>query len=144
METFTHYLAEFGTAAIPVIGTVLMALISAVFYQLAGYLPGFVRAYVERAYREKEAIMRQSIERALLNGLNAAIAKGRRGDDALSEALDHAMRTNPNNVQHFMRTSNMTRDTLATQAQGLALDHGIPLVDEPDTMPAPSGFRVRP
>ena len=126
-NTILHYAAEFGTAAIPVIGTVLMALLSAVFYQLVGYLPGFVRAYVERAYREKEAIMRQSIERALLNGLNAAIARGRRGDDALSEALDHAMRTNPQNVQHFMRTSNMSRETLATQAKGLALDHGIVL-----------------
>lgn len=126
-NTILHYVAEFGTAAVPVIGTVLMALLSAVFYQLVGYLPGFVRAYVERAYREKEAIMRQSIERALLNGLNAAIARGRRGDDALSEALDHAMRTNPQNVQHFMRTSNMSRETLATQAKGLALDNGIVL-----------------
>ena len=126
-NTILHYAAEFGTAAIPVIGTVLMALLSAVFYQLVGYLPGFVRAYVERAYREKEAIMRQSIERALLNGLNAAIARGRRGDDALTEALDHAMRTNPQNVQHFMRTSNMSRETLATQAKGLALDNGIVL-----------------
>lgn len=129
-NTILHYAAEFGTAAIPVIGTVLMALLSAVFYQLVGYLPGFVRAYVERAYREKEAIMRQSIERALLNGLNAAIARGRRGDDALSEALDHAMRTNPQNVQHFMQTSNMSRDTLATQAKGLALDNGIVLEGE--------------
>lgn len=127
METFLHYAAEFGTAAVPVIGAILMGLLSAVFYQLVGYLPGFVRAYVERAYREKEALMRQAIERALLNGLNAAIAKGRSGNDALSEALDHAMRTNPQNVQHFMRTSGMTRETLATQAEGLALDRGIVL-----------------
>lgn len=127
METILHYAAEFGTAAIPVIGTVLMALLSAVFYQLVGYLPGFVRAYVERAYREKEAIMRAAIERALLNGLNAAIAKGRSGNDALSEALNHAIKTQPEGIQHFMRTSNMTRDTLATQAEGLALDHGIVL-----------------
>lgn len=130
-NTVLHYAAEAGTAAIPVIASVAMALLSAVFYQLVGHLPGFVRAYVERAYREKEAMMRQSIERALLNGLNAAIATGRTGNDALSDALDHAMRTNPQGVQHFMRTSNMTRATLAQQAVGLARDRGIAVEIEP-------------
>lgn len=124
-NTILHFIAEGATALVPVAGLIISLLVGAVFYQLTGFLPGFVRAYVDRAYREKEAIIRQSIERALLNGLNAALTRGRRGDDALTEALDHAMRTNPEGVQHFMQTSNMTRDTLKTQAAGLAYDKGI-------------------
>ena len=115
-DTVIHYLAEFGTAAIPVLATVVMALVSAVIYQLTGLLPGFIRVHVERLYRDKEAQFRQNIIDALTNGLNAAVAKGYRDD----EALNHAINTNPESYQHFAKTSQMTPSTLKTMAEGLA------------------------
>ena len=119
-DTIVHYLAEFGTAAIPVLATVVMALISAVIYQLTGLLPGFVRVHVERLYRDKEAQFRQNIIDALTNGLNAAVAKGYREDEALMSAVNHAINTNPESYQHFAKTSHMTPSTLKTMAEGLA------------------------
>lgn len=119
-DTVIHYLAEFGTAAIPVLATVVMALISAVVYQLIGLLPGFIRVHVERLYRDKEAQFRQNIIDALTNGLNAAVAKGYRDDEALTQAVNHAINTNPESYQHFAKTSHMTPSTLKTMAEGLA------------------------
>lgn len=119
-NTIVHYVAEFGTAAIPVIATIMMGLISAVVYQLTGLLPGFLRGYADQLYRQKEAVFRDNIERALLNGLNAAVAKGYRDDDALKAAVNHAINTNPESFQHFARTSHMTPGTLKVMAEGIA------------------------
>ena len=116
-----------GVAAAPVVASILMAIIGAVFAQLVGHLPGFLRAYVERAYREREVIMADAIRKALVNGLKAALKRGASGPDALQEAIDHALKTTPESVAHFARTSNMDRASLGVMAEGAALDLGIAL-----------------
>ena len=121
------FAAQAGTALAPIIATVVMLIVGTLFYRLTGLLPGFVRAYVERAYREKEALFRDAITKAIVNGVTAAVSRGTRGRDVLQEAVDHAMRTNPEGVQHFMKTSGMTRNTLATMAERAAVDLGIKL-----------------
>ena len=121
------FVAQAGTALAPIIATVVMLIVGTLFYRLTGLLPGFVLAYVERAYREKEALFRDAITKAIVNGVTAAANRGKRGRDVLQEAVDHAMRTNPEGVQHFMKTSGMTRNTLATMAERAAVDLGIKL-----------------
>lgn len=116
---------EVGITLLPYVTSAVMFVVGTLVFQLIGRLPAFMRVYAEKVYRDKEADMRHAIEQALLNGLNAAIKRGRRGDDALSEAIDHAMRTNPDGIQHFTTTSGMTRDTLKTQAAGLAAATGV-------------------
>ena len=117
------FIAQAGTALAPIIATVVMLIVGTLFYRLTGLLPGFVRAYVERAYREREAMFRD----AITNGVTTAVSRGRKGRDVLQEAVDHAMRTNPDAVQHFMKTSGMNRDTLGVMAERAAVDLGIKL-----------------
>lgn len=124
-----------GVAAAPVVASILMAIIGAVFAQLVGHLPGFVRAYVERAYREREAIMADAIRKALVNGLKAALKRGASGPDALQEAIDHALRTTPESIAHFERTSGMDRQSLLTMAEGAAFDERIKLDAETVAIP---------
>ena len=121
------FLAQAGVALAPIIATVVMLIVGTLFYRLTGLLPGFVRAYVERAYREKEALFRDAITKAIVNGVAAAVSRGTRGRDVLQEAVDHAMRSNPEGVQHFMTTSGMSRDTLGVMAERAAVDLGINL-----------------
>ena len=121
------FLAQAGVALAPIIATVVMLIVGTLFYRLTGLLPGFVRAYVERAYREKEALFRDAITKAIVNGVTAAVSRGTRGRDVLQEAVDHAMRSNPEGVQHFMTTSGMSRDTLGVMAERAAVDLGIKL-----------------
>ena len=121
------FVAQAGTALAPIISTVVMLIVGTLFYRLTGLLPGFVRAYVERAYRDREAGFRDSVEKAIINGVAAAAHRGRRGRDVLQEAVDHAMRTNPDAVQHFMATSGMTRQTLETMAERAAVDLNVKL-----------------
>ena len=121
------FVAQAGTALAPIIATVVMLIVGTLFYRLTGLLPGFVRAYVERAYREKEALFRDAISKAIVNGVTAAVSRGTRGRDVLQEAVDHAMRSNPEGVQHFMTTSGMSRDTLGVMAERAAVDLGIKL-----------------
>ena len=59
--------------------------------------------------------------------MTTAVSRGRKGRDVLQEAVDHAMRTNPDAVQHFMATSGMNRDTLGVMAERAAVDLGIKL-----------------
>lgn len=119
--------AQAGTALAPIIATVVMLIVGTLFYRLTGLLPGFVRAYVEKVYRDREAMFRDSITKAITNGVAAAAHRGKRGQDVLQEAVDHAMRTNPDAVQHFMATSNMTRQTLETMAERAAVDLNVKL-----------------
>ena len=121
------FVAQAGFALAPIIATVVMLIVGALFYRLTGLLPGFVRAYVERAYREREAMFRDAITKAITNGVTTAVNRGKRGRDVLQEAVDHAMRTNPDAVQHFMATSGMNRDTLGVMAERAAVDLGIKL-----------------
>ena len=121
------FMAQAGTALAPIIATVVMLIAGTLFYRLTGLLPGFARAYVEKAYREREAMFRDSVEKAIINGVTTAVNRGKRGRDVLQEAVDHAMRTNPDAVQHFMATSNMSRDTLGVMAERAAVDLGIKL-----------------
>ena len=121
------FVAQAGTALAPIIATVVMLIVGTLFYRLTGLLPGFVRAYVERAYREKEALFRDAITKAIVNGVTAAVSRGTRGRDVLQEAVDHAMRSNPEGVQHFMTTSGMTRQTLETMAERAAVDLNVKL-----------------
>ena len=104
-----------------------MLIVGTLFYRLTGLLPGFVRAYVERAYREKEAIFRDAITKAIVNGVTAAANRGKTGRDVLQEAVDHAMQSNPEGVAHFTATSGMNRRTLETMAERAAVDLGIKL-----------------
>ena len=120
-------IAQGGIAVAPYIASAVMLVIGFAFYRATGFLPGFVRAYVERAYREKEALFRDAITRAIVNGVTAAVSRGTRGRDVLQEAVDHAMRTNPEGVQHFMSTSGMTRQTLETMAERAAVDLNVKL-----------------
>ena len=120
-------IGQAGMSAAPVIATIIMTLAGVVFYQLTGLLPGFVRAYVEKVYRDKEALFRDAITKALINGITAAVARGKRGRDALTEAIDHAVKTNPEGVAHFQQTSNMDRQTLLTMAERAAVDLGLKL-----------------
>ena len=76
---------------------------------------------------DREAMFRDSITKAITNGVTTAVNRGKRGRDVLQEAVDHAMRTNPDAVQHFMATSNMSRDTLGVMAERAAVDLGIKL-----------------
>ena len=117
--------AQAGFALAPIIATVVMLIMGTLFYRLTGLLPGFVRAYVEKAYRDREATFRDSITKAITKGVKAAVNRGKRGQDVLQEAVDHAMRTNPDAVQHFTETSNMSRDTLCVMAESAAVDLGI-------------------
>ena len=121
------FIAQAGTALAPIIATVVMLIVGTLFYRLTGLLPGFVRAYVERAYREREAMFRDAITKAITNGVTTAVSRGRKGRDVLQEAVDHAMRTNPDAVHHFMTTSGMNRDTLGVMAERAAVDLGIKL-----------------
>ena len=123
-DTVLQYVAEAGHALAPVIANVVMLIAGVLFYRATGFLPGFVRAYVEKAYRDKEALFRDSITRALRNGITAAVARGKTGPDALSEAIDHAMKSNPDAVAHFVRTSNMDRETLRVMAERESVDLG--------------------
>ena len=124
-----------GVAAAPAIATILMAILGAVFAQLVGYLPGFVRAYVERAYREREAIMADAIRKALVSGIKAALKRGRSGRHALQEAIATAHRTTPESIAHFERTSGMDRQSLLTMAEGAAFDERIKLEAEAVAIP---------
>ena len=121
------FAAQAGFALAPIIATVVMLIVGTLFYRLTGLLPGFIRAYVEKAYRDREAMFRDSVEKAITNGVAAAAHRGKRGRDVLQEAVDHAMRSNPEAVQHFMATSNMSRDTLGVMAERAAVDLGIKL-----------------
>lgn len=121
------FAAQAGTALAPIIATVVMLIVGTLFYRLTGLLPGFVRAYVEKAYRDREAMFRDGVEKAITNGVAAAAHRGKRGQDVLQEAVDHAMRSNPEGVHHFMATSGMTRQTLETMAERAAVDLGIKL-----------------
>lgn len=134
-QTILNAVESAGVAAAPVIASILMAIIGAVFAQLVGHLPSFIRAYVERAYREREALMADAIRKALVNGLKAALKRGASGTDALQEAIDHAMRTTPESVAHFARTSNMDRASLGVMAAGAAVDLGIALDAEAVAVP---------
>ena len=124
------FAAQAGFALAPIIATVVMLIVGTLFYRLTGLLPGFVRAYVERAYREREAMFRDGITKAITNGVAAAAHRGKRGPDVLQEAVDHAMRSNPEAVAHFSKTSNMSRDTLGVMAERAAVDLGIKLEAE--------------
>ena len=64
------FVAQAGTALAPIIATVVMLIVGTLFYRLTGLLPGFVRAYVERAYREKEALFRDAITKRVNGGTN--------------------------------------------------------------------------
>ena len=121
------FVAQAGTALAPIIATVVMLIVGTLFYRLTGLLPGFVRAYVEKAYRDREAMFRDSITKAINNGVAAAAHRGKRGQDVLQEAVDHAMRSNPEGVHHFMATSGMTRQTLETMAERAAVDLNVKL-----------------
>ena len=121
------FVAQAGFALAPIIATVVMLIVGTLFYRLTGLLPGFVRAYVEKAYRDREAMFRDAITKAITNGVTTAVNRGKRGRDVLQEAVDHAMRTNPDAVQHFMATSGMNRDTLGVMAERAAVDLGIKL-----------------
>ena len=121
------FVAQAGTALAPIISTVVMLIAGTLFYRLTGLLPGFVRAYVEKAYRDRAAVFRDAITKAITNGVTTAVNRGKRGRDVLQEAVDHAMRTNPEAVQHFTATSNMSRDTLGVMAERAAVDLGIKL-----------------
>ena len=121
------FVAQGGIALAPIIASGVMLVVGVLFYRLTGFLPGFARAYVERAYREKEALFRDAITRAIVNGVTAAANRGKTGRDVLQEAVDHAMRTNPEGVQHFMQTSGMNRRTLETMAERAAVDLGVKL-----------------
>lgn len=120
-------IAQGGIAIAPYIASAVMLVVGVLFYRLTGFLPGFARAYIERAYREKEALFRDAITKAIVNGVTAAVSRGTRGRDVLQEAVDHAMRTNPEGVQHFMATSGMTRQTLETMAERAAVDLNVKL-----------------
>lgn len=120
-------IAQGGIAIAPYIASAVMLVVGVLFYRLTGFLPGFARAYVERAYREKEALFRDAITKAIVNGVTAAANRGKTGRDVLQEAVDHAMRTNPEGVQHFMATSGMTRQTLETMAERAAVDLNVKL-----------------
>ena len=121
------FVAQAGTALAPIIATVVMLIVGTLFYRLTGLLPGFVRAYVEKAYRDREAMFRDAITKAIINGVTAAANRGKTGRDVLREAVDHAMRSNPEGVQHFMTTSGMTRQTLETMAERAAVDLNVKL-----------------
>lgn len=120
MTTIAQMLADAGSTLAPWVATVVMALIGALFYRATAFLPGFARAYIEGVYRANEARMRDSITRALRNGIDTAMVKGFHGGDVLSYAIDHAVRTNPEAVAHFKATSGMDRQSLEVMAQGLA------------------------
>lgn len=124
-NTIMQFVADAGMAVAPVVASGVMLIIGTLFYRATGLLPGFVRAYIERAYREREAIMRDSITRALRNGITAAVSRGVSRKDALQEALDHAMKSTPEAVAHFAKTSNMDREVLLTMAEREAVDLGI-------------------
>lgn len=124
-NTILQFVAEAGSAVAPVVASGVMLIIGTLFYRATGLLPGFVRAYIERAYREREAIMRDSITKALRNGITSAISRGASRPDALQEALDHAMKSTPDAVAHFAKTSNMDRGVLMTMAEREAVDLGI-------------------
>ena len=123
-DTILQFIAEAGQAVAPIIANAVMLIAGVLFYRATGFLPGFVRAYVERAYREKESLFRDSITRALRNGITAAVARGKAGPDALQEAIDHALKTQPDAVAHFARTSNMDRQVLGVMAEREAVDLG--------------------
>ena len=93
-------IAQAGTALAPIIATVVMLIVGTLFYRLTGLLPGFVRAYVEKAYRDREAMFRDAITKAITTGVAAAARRGKRGQDVLQMAVDHAMRSNPKNVAY--------------------------------------------
>ena len=112
------FAAQAGFALAPIIATVVMLIVGTLFYRLTGLLPGFVRAYVEKAYREREAMFRDSVEKAIINGVSAALKRGSSGEDALQQAVDHAIKSNPDAVAHFSKTSNMDRAVLLTMAEG--------------------------
>ena len=133
------FVAQAGFALAPIIATVVMLIVGTLFYRLTGLLPGFVRAYVEKAYRDREAMFRDSITKAINNGVTTAVNRGKRGKDALQDAVDHAMRTNPEAAKHFMATSNMSRDTLGVMAERAAVDLGIKLDAEAVIADAGSG-----
>lgn len=124
-NTILQFVAEAGHAIAPIIASGLMLIVGTLFYRATGLMPGFVRAYVERAYREREAIMRDSITKALRNGITAAMSRGVSRKDALQEALDHALKTQPDAIKHFAATSNLDRDVLLTMAEREAVDLGI-------------------
>ena len=126
-NTILDLVAQAGFALAPIIATVVMLIVGTLFYRLTGLLPGFIRAYIEKAYRDREAVFRDAITKAITNGVTTAVNRGKRGKDVLQEAVDHAMRTNPDAVQHFMATSNMSRDTLGVMAERAAVDLGIKL-----------------
>lgn len=126
-----HTIAEAGNAAAPVIASGIMVLVGVVFYQLTGFLPGFVRAYIEKVYRDNEAKMSEGITRALRNGIATAMARGMHGGDALSYAIDHAIKTRPEAVAHFKQTSNMDRQSLAVMAEAQAVDLGLKAAVKP-------------
>ncbi len=65
--------------------------------------------------------------RASKDTVTSAANRGKTGRDVLQEAVDHAMRTNPEGVAHFTATSGMTRGTLETMAERAAVDLGIKL-----------------
>lgn len=121
------FVAQAGTALAPIIATVVMLIVGTLFYRLTGLLPGFVRAYVEKAYRDREAMFRDAITKAITTGVAAAVNRGKSGQDVLQMAVDHAMRSNPEAVQHFMTTSGMTRQTLETMAERAAVDLNVKL-----------------
>ena len=121
------FAAQAGIALAPIISTVVMLIAGTLFYRLTGLLPGFVRAYVEKAYRDREAVFRDAITKAITNGVTTAVNRGKRGRDVLQEAVDHAMKTNPEGVAHFMETSGMTRGTLEVMAESAAVDLGVML-----------------
>ena len=87
------FAAQAGFALAPIIATVVMLIVGTLFYRLTGLLPGFVRAYVEKAYRDREAMFRDGVEKAITNGVAAAAHRGKRGRDVLQEAVDHAIRS---------------------------------------------------
>ena len=125
METALHYVATFGDAAAPIIATIIASILSMLFARAVSYLPPFIRTYAEKIYREKEALFKQNITDAIRNGITTAMAKRLNGGDALSFAIDHAIRSNPEAYQHFRDTSNMTRETLGVIAGAEGLKLGI-------------------
>lgn len=125
-----NYVAEAGIALAPIVASGVMLVVGLVFYQLTGFLPGIVRAYIERIYREKESLFRDSITKALINGIKSAVKGGLSGEDALQAAIDHALKTQPEGTSHFMRTSNMDRETLRTMAAAQAVDLNIQLTSD--------------
>lgn len=127
LNTILDFVAQAGIALAPVIASALMLIVGTLFYRLTGLLPGFVRAYIEKAYREKEAMFRASIQQAIVNGITAAVSRGKTGRDALSDALAHVLKTQPDAVRHFANTSNMDDQVLLTMAERAAVDLGVKL-----------------